>query len=150
MNKITAFLLILLSGCSGCGQSATPTSFDFVGASGTRVVYDQDVIRNDPAIYERAFIKARQCLYDNSFIPTPDIEGPIIHVVNYRVSVQGIYTDGMVEPTGLMTINLQGPITHEMIHYLLLKAGAPDWNTHTSAAFMKCDGITPIVTVPIG
>lgn len=143
MRYAIGLLLCLLV---GCGQqqsdtsdtSSTPVTFDYIGTTGTRVVYDPDVTRNDPALYENAFIDTRQCMFDNGYMDTTDIRGTIVHVVNHEPSpgIQGTFDPN----TGVITIVLDGPIRHEMTHYILSAIGFDRLKNHNHehAAFERC------------
>lgn len=130
-------LFLLLTACSGCGQESNdspsaPDKFNFVGASGTRVSFDTDVVSTDPAQFEIRFIGVQECMLNEGYISS-SVQGPVVRVVSF----QPMGFDGWTDyTTGQITLDGIGVMEHESVHYILYKSSLPTGHEHP--AFKTC------------
>lgn len=136
MKSLIAVFAVLLAGCGQSESQLPPAQIDYEGARGTRVGYDSDVSRNDPAQYEKEFISVEQCMFERGHIEST-VPGPLVRVVSNEINGHAGWVDW---ETGQITITLLGSIRHEMVHYILWRTGFDNTRNaaHEHAAFNDC------------
>ena len=133
-----ALILLLTLALAGCGSAsqAPPSEIHYQGPTGIRVGFDPDVTQTDPTNYERVFVDTQDCMLRHGYI-TETVIGPVVRVVSFKPNGYNGFVDW---DTGQITINSDGWIDHEMVHYILWATGFDNSrnSAHDHQAFTQC------------
>ena len=125
---------------SGCGyESPAPPAHCDVLPSGICIGYDPPG-GPEPAIYEAAYLDAKQCMLENFGI---DSNGgaPVVRVTDSKTYGYDGWTDWKTQQITIKKLSDQEThflMRHESVHYLLLRDTGNGYGDHNHPAFGIC------------